>query len=600
MRFVWTFILLCAPVVAIASGDVIQEATGPAGAIVTFSIGSGPGEDENGRPINNDRCAPAPGSMFPLGTTLVRCASTSFEVTVVDTTAPLLVLPAAIASQENVVHWRAAARDLVDGEVQVSCTPPSGSTFDKGTTSVACTASDSRLNEAKGTFTVTVSDTPPPPSVPDDITVEATSAAGAVVTYRASASGTGDDENGRPIENTDCSPRSGSMFPLGTSVVTCSTSGGSASFKVHVVDTRGPALKLPRDFTVPGSDAGATVTYDASAEDVVDGSVAIDCSPPSGFFFAAGTTTVECTASDRRNNATAGSFTITVSTQQPPPPPQFPHDITREATGPNGAEVTYAVTGGAGDDENGRPVNNGNCAPASGSTFPLGTTLVQCSGGSFKVTIVDTTAPALVLPPDIKTETANSSGTNVTFSATASDIVDGAVQVSCAPSSGSNFEIGTTTVRCSASDSRNNSADGAFTITVEYAGDRAADKEAPTIVSIAASPDQLTPPNGKLVPVTISVEVIDNLDQFPYVGIFEVTSNESIDTTDYAITGPLTVELRAERDSHESGRIYTIFVEAIDDAGNRSTEAVAVTVPHDQGNGSAPATLPSRRRAVRR
>jgi len=43
------------------------------------------------------------------------------------------------------------------------------------------------------------------------------------------------------------------------------------------------------------------------------------------------------------------------------------------------------------------------------------------------------------------------------------------------------------------------------------------------------------------------------------------------------VTGPLTVKLRAERG--KEGRIYTITVECVDAAGNRSRKQVFVTVP---------------------
>jgi hypothetical protein len=70
-----------------------------------------------------------------------------------------------------------------------------------------------------------------------------------------------------------------------------------------------------------------------------------------------------------------------------------------------------------------------------------------------------------------------------------------------------------------------------------------------------------------------------------------VTSSEPANGTgdgntssDWEITGPLTVDLRAERAGTGSGRIYTITVECRDASGNVSTGTVQVTVPHDQGN----------------
>ena len=129
----------------------------------------------------------------------------------------------------------------------------------------------------------------------------------------------------------------------------------------------------------------------------------------------------------------------------------LPADIVTEATGPGGATVEFTAT--ATDAVDGPvPVT---CDPVSGSVFPVGETTVNCSAvnsagnqaqGSFKVTVTDTTAPTLSLPADIVTEATSLDGATVEFTATATDIVDGAVPVTCAPPSGSVFPLGETTV----------------------------------------------------------------------------------------------------------------------------------------------------------
>src|SRR5882762_9231006 len=82
--------------------------------------------------------------------------------------------------------YTASATDLFDGNVAVSCTPASGSTFSFGATTVTCTAIDSHANAATKTFTVAVTDTTAPVvTVPANATVEATSASGAAFTYTA-------------------------------------------------------------------------------------------------------------------------------------------------------------------------------------------------------------------------------------------------------------------------------------------------------------------------------------------------------------------------------------------------------------------------------
>ena len=78
----------------------------------------------------------------------------------------------------------------------------------------------------------------------------------------------------------------------------------------------------------------------------------------------------------------------------------------------------------------------------------------------------DATPPVLSLPPDVTTDATSASGAAVSFRATASDAVDGAVPVTCDPASGSTFAVGTATATCSATDAAGNAARGTFTVTV--------------------------------------------------------------------------------------------------------------------------------------
>jgi HYR domain len=102
--------------------------------------------------------------------------------------------------------------------------------------------------------------------------------------------------------------------------------------------------------------------------------------------------------------------------------------------------------------------------------------------GSFTVTVQDTTPPPQnttpppqnTTPPplrwtcrgDITTQATSNSLANVTYTATATDLVDGSVPVSCSPASGT-FPVGTTTVTCTTTDAHHNTATGSFTVTVQ-------------------------------------------------------------------------------------------------------------------------------------
>jgi fibronectin type 3 domain-containing protein len=153
---------------------------------------------------------------------------------------PSDILVGTVKPSGEVVTFNATATDDEDGPVTVLCTPPSGSVFPVGTTTVTCKASDSSGNFSQTTFKVTVHDdtqgdtSPPLITVPADMAVPATSASGAVVNFTTSALDAVD--GARPTTNT---PASGSVFPIGSTVVTTTasdTSGntGSKTFTVTV------------------------------------------------------------------------------------------------------------------------------------------------------------------------------------------------------------------------------------------------------------------------------------------------------------------------------------------------------------------------------
>lgn len=93
------------------------------------------------------------------------------------------------------------------------------------------------------TFDLNPDLTAPAITVPANITAQAADASGAVVTYTASAQ---DLEDAAP--SFGCVPASGSLFPIGTTTVTCTATdaagnSASASFTVTVVDTPPPTLE---------------------------------------------------------------------------------------------------------------------------------------------------------------------------------------------------------------------------------------------------------------------------------------------------------------------------------------------------------------------
>jgi hypothetical protein len=148
----------------------------------------------------------------------------------------------------------------------------------------------------------------------------------------------------------------------------------------------------------------------------------------------------------------------------------IPKQVTQEATGPNGANVSFSTSSQDKEDGSLTPT----CTPASGSVFPIGATAVSCTvtdsngnsvSGTFTVTVRDTTPPAF--SPFQPTEgVRDDTGVQVFFDVTANDLVDGNVPVICNYQSGYKFPPGVTELKCTASDSRGNQSTKTVQITV--------------------------------------------------------------------------------------------------------------------------------------
>lgn len=462
-----------APELLLPQGSVAREATSAAGARVSFVTSA---KDEvDGRV--QVACAPASGEIFALGVTEVSCSARdaagnevrgSFEIDVADSTAPAVSIPVPLtveakSAEGAPVSFGAQARDRVDRTIVLRCSPRAGETFPLGETTVGCTARDDAGNVARKRFTVTVVDsTPPTLTLPAALVVEA----GAPAVYRALARDAVDGASA-----VECSVPSGRVLPLGETTVECTSADAAGnvarkSFVVRVGDTAAPTLRLPADLTVEATGVRTRVGYKASA----GGAVSLRCRPASGSRFPLGVTTVRCSASDAVGNTIRSSFRVTVVDTKAPVI-VAPSGLTSEATGPTGAKIDYVVK--ANDVADRRP--SLRCSPASGSTFPLGATTVQCSardrsgnraGASFSVTVTDTTAPVLSLPASRTVQATSTKGATVTYSASATDLVDGAVMPTCTPASGSVFPDGTTQVICTARDKRGNQSNGSFAVTV--------------------------------------------------------------------------------------------------------------------------------------
>lgn len=309
--------------------SVTTEATSPAGATVDYGAATATDLVTDQVPTT---CTPASGTAFGSGTTTVTCSATdgahntgtaTFTVTVADTTAPTLSVPANLTvaaagpAGATATFAKATAADAGDATPTVTCSGASGDVFPLGTTTVLCKAKDASGNLASNSFTVTVQDQGLPiVTVPADRTFEATSATGATGSWIAPTAA--DDVDGAlPVT---CSRALGSPFSLGTTTITCTATDkagntGTGTFALTVADTTAPAVKVSTNLTATATrTSGAVVSYAApSSTDLVDGTLPVTCDRASGSVFGLGTTTVLCSVKDKAGNTGSKSFTVTVT-----------------------------------------------------------------------------------------------------------------------------------------------------------------------------------------------------------------------------------------------------------------------------------------------
>jgi Concanavalin A-like lectin/glucanases superfamily/HYR domain len=261
----------------------------------------------------------------------------------------------------------------------VTCSPPSGTFFPVGSASVTCTSDAGPACS----FNVTVNDTGPPVFNSCPGTINASTSDKCEVINYPTPSAT--DDCGKATVS--CVPPSGSCFPVGTTTVVCTAADGSKTspdaeciFEV-IVDAC--PIACPANILTANDmgQCGAVVSFAATAPKACG---AVTCSPASASFFPVGTTTVACASV----GGGSCSFTVQVTDTQAP-------TITCPASViAVGSIVTYPAP----TVSDNCPGATATCSPASGSTFPAGTTTVTCTatdasgntaGCSFAVTSFD-------------------------------------------------------------------------------------------------------------------------------------------------------------------------------------------------------------------
>jgi hypothetical protein len=365
---------------AVAAGDIVQTNGVDSSGVVTADPGTSVGVGWRIHDPGGDDCAPATGAptvvtVTPSGPVSPSESTLTFTSCETWQTVTFTVAGDAAPGDYPITVSAIDADESIGGDgtaiIRVPAPPPPGDT------------------------------TAPVVTPPANQTLEATSPAGASQEFFGTAVDDVDGSLSAPCEPT--------TYTMGANSVTCKATdvagntGTSSPFTVTVQDTTGPTLSLPAPTAAATSLAGATVSYNASANDLVDGAVSVSCSPASGSTFPIGVTPVNCSAADSRSNNSSGSFSVTVTNSGPTI--TIPGQQIVEASDAAGSNVNFIPAPTASDPQEGSLVPS--CSHPSGSRFPIGTTTVTCtatdSGGasaadSFDVLVRDTTAP-IVIPP---------------------------------------------------------------------------------------------------------------------------------------------------------------------------------------------------------
>jgi len=444
------------------------------------------------------------GSAFPKGTSSVSWKATdasgnstdcAFTVTVVDNQPPSITCPDNLARNTDVgqcsavVAYAVTASDNCPGlTTTVTAGLPSGATFPKGTATVEWKATDASGNMSTCVFTVSVADNQAPTVACPANIVRSTDAGlcTAVVTYATPSYSDNCAGGGTTI--VPPSLPSGSAFPKGVTMVSWQATDAAGltaicQFSVTVNDAQLPSITCPSNQTIgttPTLCTGiATFATPSGADNCTlpSGAVTQTGGPASGSAFPKGQTTVTFKVTDGAGLTKTCTFRVTVSDTENPaiacPSSQSVNTTTNSCAS---APVNYTT-----------PTATDNCSsltvvrisgPASGSSFPAGTTTVvwraidgagRSSTCSFAVTVTDNQAPIITCPGNQNVTAPTGQCSTPVFysnpSFTDNCGVDAVFLLSGLASS-SSFPQGTTTNVWRAVDVNGGSATCAFTVTV--------------------------------------------------------------------------------------------------------------------------------------
>ena len=527
------------PPVITVPANIVTTATAAQGNVVNFTV---TGADNVGGAVPV-LCVPASGSVFPIGTTTVQCSATDASLNSAAATFTVTVQPGAFTlgaptglavSPANLsarLTWNAVppaasynvyrSLNSASGFALVGSAVAGTNWVDTGLTNG--TTYYYRVSAVNGTgegpMSGVVSGVPvtvPLPWVSQDLgSVGLAGSSTVAATGAMSISGAGTGISGSSDSFHFVSQPCSGDFALVAHIVSFQGPGNSANAGIMLRQALtanaanvfvGVNYYSDQYYTTTRSSAGGGTTNPQTTHSslpqwlmLVKSGTTItaydsgDNSPGLQAWVKVGTSTVSFSGTFYAGLALDAGSTTALATAgfdhfgvYTPPTIAVPANLRLEATGSAGAVATFAAAGSSNVDGPLAAV----CTPASGSTFPLGTTTVtaaatdgagQAASGTFTVTVVDTTPPAISVPADISTNATTAAGATVTFATSATDLVSGSVAATSLPASGSVFPIGTTTVTTTATDAAGNRASKAFTVTITVPAIGAQELQAPSV-----------------------------------------------------------------------------------------------------------------------
>ncbi|MBZ5639920.1 MAG: hypothetical protein LAO51_14330 [Acidobacteriia bacterium] len=326
------------------------------------------------------------------------------------------------------------------------------------------------------------------------------------------------------------------------------------------------------------------------------GQLKVPCNLPAGMYY------VVAAGSGQPFSSPAPPVRIEVTPSHPSL--ACPRDATVECTGNQGIgrddpQLEAFFGGASASDSCNGPLTISDNAPAF---LGLGTTSVTFSAENpdvapmschATVSVVDTVAPTIHCPDNIRVECTGPDGVAASDPQLSSFFADVGAHDVCYPSLQLSNDAppvfglgGPTLVTFTATDGSGHVARCQASVTVQ--------DTTPPAVSAAASPTVLWPPNHQMVHVEAMVAATDMCGPTSVV-LSSVTSSELADAprngdgnTAQDVQGAAVgtpdfdFDLRAERAPSGPGRTYTIVYTATDAAGNKTSATAYVRVPHDQ------------------